>query len=363
MLLLMPACGGNSHASSHEGEAIEMRHARNLQIRELAGGVTSVTLRNPWDTLRNLATYVLVEKGRQAPANLPAGAIVVSVPLEKSVVYSGVHISLLRELQASRAVAGTCDVAFLTDSATIRDVAEGRIADCGKNQNPNIERIISLQPDAILLSPFENSDETARFSKTGIKVIQTADYLEDTPLGRAEWMRFYGRLYGRGAEADSLFSEVERRYDAAKAAAAKSGNHPVVMFDRPYSGVWDVPTSGSVTGHLIADAGGINPFASRSEAGSAHLSPEEVLYVAHDSDIWLIRSFGAIPNMEALARENPIFAKFKAYKEGNVYVADTQRVRLFDDGAFHPDLVLAEMVRILHPATAEGTLKYYAPLK
>ena len=120
-----------------------------------------------------------------------------------------------------------------------------------------------------------------------------------------------------------------------------------------------------MTGRLINDAGGLNPFAMRRESGSAHLTAEEVLYKAKDADIWLIRHFEPSGlSLSALKADNPIYAKFKAYKNGNVYGANTLKRPLFEDGAFHPQLVLEEMVRLLHPElTAPGdTLRYYRKL-
>lgn len=364
-LSLLPSCGGGNVSHSGEGNQIDMHHARNLSMTELGDDVTLVTLRNPWDTTRNMARYALVPRGHEAPATLPEGTVTLTVPLERSVVYSGVHVSLIDELGAMDAVNGVCDAAYINDERAKAALASGRIADCGSNQSPNMERIVSLHPQAILLSPYEKSDEASRFARTGISVVETADYMEPTPLGRAEWMRFYGRLYGKGAKADSLFGAIEKRYAEVRDRAAKAKTQPYVLFDRLYSGVWDVPTSGSVTGRLINDAGGLNPFAMRRESGSAHLTAEEVLYKAKDADIWLIRHFEPSGlSLSALKADNPIYAKFKAYKNGNVYGANTLKRPLFEDGAFHPQLVLEEMVRLLHPElTAPGdTLRYYRKL-
>jgi len=364
-LSLLPSCGGGNASHSGEGIQIALHHARNLSMVELDDSVTLVTLRNPWDTTRTMARYALVPRGHEIPASLPEGTVALTVPLKRSVVYSGVHVALIDELGAFDAINGVCDAGYINDERAKAAIASGKITDCGSNQSPNMERIVSLHPEAILLSPYEESDEAARFARTGINVVETADYMEPTPLGRAEWMRFYGRLYGKGDKADSLFSKIERRYAEVRDRAAKAKTQPYVLFDRLYSGVWNVPTSRSVTGKLINDAGGLNPFATHRESGSAHLTAEEVLYRAQDADIWLIRHFEPSGlSLTALKADNPIYSKFKAYKTGNVYGANTLKRPLFEDGAFHPQLVLEEMVRLLHPElTAPGdTLRYYRKL-
>ncbi len=363
-LLLLSSCGGRTGATAtpDSGREIEMRHARNISMSELDDGVTLVSLRNPWDTTRNMARYALVEKGHDAPGTLPEGTLVINIPLERSVVYSAVHVALLDELGAGAAVNGVCDAAFINDTTVKAALKAGRIADCGSNQTPNIELIVSLRPEAILLSPYEQTDEVARYARTGINVVQTAEYMEATPLARAEWLRFFGRLYGRAEKADSLFEAVESNYLQLRLAAARSDRRPTVIFDRIYSGTWDVPTSNSVTGRFIEDAGGANPFASYTQSGSARLAPEEVFYKGKDADIWLVRHYEPSMTLSALGKENKMYPRFKAYAEGNVFGANTVEVPIFEDAAFHPDRILREMIRILHPDIERTPTVYYKKL-
>lgn len=362
VLSLLQSCGGGNTNAIHKGDKIEMRHARNIKMREISPGVTLADLRNPWDTTATLARYALVEKGVEIPSGLPTDTKIIRVPLESSVVFSGVHVSLLDELGAGKAVVGVCDAEYINDT-TIRDgLTKGRIADCGQSMQPNIERIVSLHPGAVLLSPYDNADPTQIFAKTGINVIQTADYMEATPLGRAEWMRFYGRLFGKSTEADSLFSSIEKNYESIRQRTEKTEKKPKVLFDRIYSGVWDVPTSGSVTGHLIADAGGTNPFDEYKQGGSAHLSSEEVILKGHDADVWVIRYLEPSLTLTSLGRDNASYMRFKAYRNKNIYGANTLTVPLFEDGAFHPDKILKEMLRILHPELEKTPLEYYQKL-
>lgn len=362
-ILLNSACSGTTKKES-EGTPIQMRHARNITMQALGDSVTMVTLTNPWDSVKTMAKYLLVERGYSATETLPKDAVIIHVPLQSTIVFSGVHASLITEFGVSDAIKGVCDAEYINDRFVKSGLADGSITDCGPGTMPVTEKIVRLKPDALLLSPFENSDETTRFSRLGINVILTADYMETTPLGRAEWVRFYGRLFGKSEKADSLFDEVEKNYKTLKKKAEKVKAKPSVLFDRPYGGIWDVPTSGSVTGILINDAGGSNPFSKYNQGGSAHLSPEEVVHTARKSDIWLVRHIEPNLSMKDLANENTLFTKIKAYRNGNVYGADTMNVTLFDDGAFHPNKVLLEMVLLLHPeiCNPDEKLRYYKKL-
>lgn len=361
---LLQSCGGGNTNLPSAGKEITIRHAANLQMAELEEGVTLVTISNPWDTTSLLGRYALVEKGRSVTISLPDGTVRIEVPLNRSVVFSGVHTALLNELGALDRVNGMCDVKYIFDPSTKAAVSNGRIEDCGGNTMPNIEKIVSLRPEAVILSPYEKSDDAARFSRTGIKIIEAADYLEPTPLGRAEWMRFYGRLYGKGDEADSLFSVIENSYSTAKESVAQAKIKPAVIFDRIYNGVWDAPTSESVTGRLLTDAGGRNPFAEIKGPGPAHFTAEEILYKAGKSDIWMIRHFERNGlTLESLKKDNPVYSRLKPYMDGNVYEVNTLERSIFEDGAFHPDLILREMIRIIHPEIDSTPLQYYSKIK
>lgn len=359
-LSLTVSCGsGNSAHDAQAGDEVPMLHARNIRIYEISPGIERVILKNPWDSTLNLADYLLVDRNIELPVDIPEGAIVVRVPLERSVVYSGVHVSLIDELGALGGIKGVCDKEYVTDSNAKAAITRGTIADCGKYTAPNVEKIISLNADAVLLSPYETSNVSAPFSKTGLSLIYTAEYMEKTPLSRAEWMRFYGRLYGKGAKADSLFQKINGNYESIKKKTAKCTNRPEVLFDRVYSGVWDVPTSGSVTGILISDAGGSNPFDRYKNPGSARLQAEEALIYGKNADIWLIRYIEPSLNLESLNSESPYYKEFEAFKKQNVYGANTLQTALFEDGAFHPDKTLREMVRLLHPEIDSSPLEYY----
>lgn len=355
-VFLLPVCSCTGGNSSHKGdyEEIPLRYSRNFRMEDTGEGCTIVSLRNPWDTTKTQAVYALVDKGRDIPSDLRKDAIVLRTPLEKSVVYSSVHVNLLDELGAFSSISGVCDPQYILNPKALKAIEDGSILDCGNSMAPNMEKIIASRPGAVLLSPYENSNDNVKFANTGIPVVLTADYMESTPLARAEWMRFYGRLFGKGAEADSLFAEVEKNYMDASKIALGEKKRPMVLFDLIYSNIWNVPTSGSVTGRLIEDAGGTNPFAEQTKAGSAQLSPEEVLVKAQNADIWLIRYNEPKDfTLTKLADDNPMYQRFKAYKDGNVYVSDTSTSGIFEDGSFHPDRVLKEMVRLIHPEKAE----------
>ena len=356
--------GNGSNHSLPQGDTIPTKYITNLTMVD-HGDFIKADFRNPWDTTRTLQTFLLVPSDRPMPENLPQGTVV-RTPLQKSIVYTSVHNNLIDELGAGEAVAGICDTKYIHNPQIRRRIETGAIADCGTSMAPNIEKILQLRPDAILLSAFENSNDHNKVGQTGIPIIDCTDYMETSPLARAEWMKFFGRLYGKGHEADSIFDTVEKAYLDTKALVKESDNRPIVLTDLIYGQSWNMPAAYSTTGVLIEDAGGKNPFDSFKRSGSVQLAPEEVLYNAKDADIWLLKYSRQTPlTIADIAADNPIYSKFKAWGDGNVYGCDTEKTTYFEDAAFHPHWILAEFASLFHPELGdiEGNHHYYKKLE
>lgn len=284
------------------------------------------------------------------PEALPEGTVV-RTPVEDALVFSAVHVGLLKTLGAFDAVGGVCDSQYMHDPQIRRRIEEGSIIDCGNGMTPDIEKIMKQRPEAILLSPFQNSNNSyGKVSELGIPIVECADYMESSPLGRAEWMRFYGLLFGKGNEAGNLFDATEKKYLELKTAAEKVAYRPNVIIDQRYGQVWNVPAANSTMGNFIEDAGGRNPFSALGNGGSVALSPEKVLAEAHDADIWLLRyNQKNQKTLKELAADAPVNSRFKAFREGNVYGCNTGEVDFYGEIPFHPERLLADMISCLHP--------------
>ena len=366
VLLLLTACSGGSGtrtAPSH-GRDLCLRYAENLRLTD-CDGYSVATIRNPWDTLKTLHTYVLVDTGLPVPQDLPTRATVVRTPLSHSVVYSSVHCSLLEQLHALRAIAGVCDLSYIKLQSIHDGCSEGRITDCGNGMEPDMERLIELHPDALLLSPFENSAGYGSVEKLGVPLIECADYMETSAIGRAEWMLFYGRLFGREAEADSLFRVVETRYLQLCELAAEASSAPTVFCELRYGSAWYVPGGRSTTGRLLGDARGQYVFAADEHSGSVPLSFETVFDAAGEAEFWTFKYHRATDMTYAdLSADYAGYAAFKAYRSRKVYGCNTAKVAFYEEAPFRPDYLLADYIQILHPELGDlGGLRYFSALR
>lgn len=364
-VLLLSACGGGSKTSSLQagGDTIRLKYASLLQIVKHAD-YTTVTIRNPWDTLKVLHTYLLADREKPLPEHLPEGTVV-RVPLQKSVIYSSVHCSLWSELGELKGIGGVCGLEYIKLPAIQEGCRNGNIANVGNGMNPDIERIIDLRPDAILLSPFENSGGYGRVGKLNIPIIECADYMETSALGRAEWMRFYGLLTGKESRADSLFQAIEKEYlSLSREVKSRNLKRPTVISEMKNSSAWYIPGGNSTTGKLFDDAGADYVFASLPNSGSVPLAFETVFDRGGNADFWLIKyNQQTDKTYSELARDFAPYARFKAFRERRVYGCNTNHVPFYEESPFHPELLLKDMIKIFHPELLpDYDLKYFSNL-
>jgi iron complex transport system substrate-binding protein len=363
-VLTLAACngGGKAVAFTSDADTIPLRYADNLLLLR-HDGWTEARLRNPWDTTRTLHTYLLIPTGAEVPARLPEGTVV-RTPLQKAVVYSSVHCGLMQQLNALESLGGVCDTRYMKQAEVRQRLTDGLTADLGNGMNPDIEKMIDLHPDALLLSPFENSGGYGRVEKLDIPIIECADYMETSALGRAEWMRFYGLLFGREQEADSLFQAVESRYLTLKAKAQTVKNRPTVICDMKNGAVWYVPGGCSTIATFLKDAGAAYVFADDPHSGSLPLPFEAVYEKGREAEIWLLRyNQPSAKTYDELASDYAPYKGFRAFREKHVWGCNTAYVPFYEDTPFHPEYLLQDLIRIFHPELVEEEGKrYYSPL-
>ena len=364
LVLLLSACGGKGKTSvvHTEGEIIPLKYAENLMLIK-GEGYTEARLRNPWDTTALLRTYILVEKDKPLPEHLPQGTLV-RTPLSKALVYTAVHCNLIKELGALSSIGGICELEYIKVPEIVEGCRKGTIVNAGEGTNPDIEKIIDLHPDALLLSPYENSGGHGQVEKLKIPIIECADYMETSALGSAEWIRFYGLLFHQNAKADSIFAIVEKNYNELKALATSQATKPKLMCEQKSGSAWYVPGGRSTTGKLYKDAGADYLFAHYPNSGAIPLSFETVFDKAQDADVWLMKYNRPTDKTLGDIREDYApYANFKAFKDQNVYGCNSAHKEYYEDFPFHPDKVLKDLIKIFHPSLLpEYELKYFSKL-
>jgi len=365
-VLLAVACrrGSVRGGDPQGGDTLRLKYSTLLTIVRHQG-YTDVAVANPWKTGRVLHRYRLVPAGRPLPAGDDPAVTVVSTPIERASVFTTVHCALLTQLGVGERIVGVADLKYIKIPYIHERVRQGHIIDCGNGLSPVVEKIIDQRPDAILLSPFENSGGYGRVEQLGIPLIECAEYMESSPLARAEWMRFYGMLFGRERQADSLFAVVDSSYQALTAVAARAGTGRSVVIDKMAGSVWYVPGGRSTLGRMVADAGGAYPWTSDGHSGSLALPFETVLERGGDSDVWLLRySAPHALTLNALLADHQGYSQMRAFRRGEVYGCNVDRSPFYEESPFRPDWLLADFISIVHPELSQlPPLRYFHQLK
>lgn len=346
--------------ASEEGDTLRFKYAQLIEVVRHQD-YTEVNIKNPWKEGKMLHRYQLVPEASAEMPDAENPATVVRIPLQRSVIFTSVHAALMQQLEAEGQVAGVADLKYMKVPFVQEGVQQGRIIDCGDGMSPMIEKIIDAQADAILLSPFENSGGYGRLEDIDIPLIECAEYMEQSPLARAEWLRFYGLLYGCQHKADSLFALVDSNYHALKQLAKTSTVRRSVLMDKQTGSVWYVPGGQSTIGQMLQDAQSNYPFADDEHSGSLALPFEAVLEKAGEADVWLFRYDAPQPiTRQQLLSEQPGYPQLRPMREDQLYGCNVTTSMFYEETPFRPDLLLQDFIHILHPDIPNlPPLRYY----
>ncbi len=362
---VLASCTSRRPTGRGEGTAVSFRYAQLIHVETYDDGSRLVRIDNPWKEGQTLHRYLLVPYGAVVQHQTEQGTTVVRTPLRRSVIFTSVHAALVCELQAQEQMAGVADAKYMKVPYVQQGIADGRLADCGDGMSPLIEKIIDAGADAILLSPFENSGGYGRLEDIDIPLIECAEYMEHSPLARAEWMRFYGMLYGQEQQADSLFAVVDSCYRALCREAEDLGRGRSTLLDKQTGSVWYVPGGRSTIGQMLVDAGADYPFAADDHSGSLALPFEAMLERAGESDVWLLRYDAADSlTLSSLLSEQPGYKQLRSVHEGQVYACNVATSMFYEESPFRPDLLLRDFIQIIHPDIPNpAPLRYYHKVK
>lgn len=325
---------------------------------------TEVSVIDPWDSTKVMQTYILVDKSKELPADLPKGTVI-RTPLESVAASSTVHCSSLNELQAVGIIKGVRDANYINLPIIKNGLANKSITDLGSAGTTDVEKIIDLAPEAIFVEPIKGMSLGA-IEKINIPIIQTPDYMESTALGRAEWIRFYSLFINKEALADSLYEATRNSYNEIKGLITDSIVKPIILTNLQYQGVWNVGGGKSFVVNMFHDAGALSPWNEDESTGSLSLSFEEVLDKAEGADFWLIQYNNPTKDMtlSSLKKEYNGYSKFEAFKNKKVYGANLAQSLYYEDLPIHPDYILKELVALFHPELLpDYQLRYYKKLE
>ena len=328
-----------------------IRYATGLSIQK-QDDFSIVTVSNPWPTSDKKYTYILHQPSSKIPDSLQKYAAI-QVPIKSIVVTSTTHIPALELLGVENKLVGFPNTDYISSEKTRTLIETGKIREIGTNQSLNTEVLLDMQPDVIIGFGVDGEKKTYdNLQQNGLKILYNGDWTEQHPLGRAEWIQLFGVLFGLEEKADQVFKTIEKDYLAAIALAKKATLKPTILSGAIYQDQWYLPQGKSWAAQFLDNAGGNYLWAATEGTGSLSLSFETVLEKAQNADFWI--GPGQFTSFDQLEKANPNYKHFKAVQNKNVYSFSSKKgktggVIYYELASNRPDLVLKDLIKILHP--------------
>ena len=352
----------NSH-----GTALTIKYAKGFTVMDY-GDHKILEITKPWQDAEESFKYLLLFKSFEPKNWSNSFDGFIKTPIKNIVVTSTTHIPALELLGVENTLVGFPETNYISSQKTRRLIEEGNVVELGKNEGINTEVLLNLNPDLVVGFGINGTNKTfENIKKSGIPVIYNGDWMETSPLAKAEWIKFFGVLFNKETVADSIFNQIEINYLEAKKLAQKAKKQPTVLSGAMHKDIWYLPNGNSTEAEFLKDANVHYLWNDTDGSGSLALSFESVFDTAQNADIWLNPSNFA--TYDALEKANPHYTKFKAFTNKNIFTinntkGDTGGVLYYESGMARPDWVLKDLIKICHPDILPDYEPYFfKPLK
>lgn len=355
LIVLLPGCEGKKDPQQIEGgtplTSTEVKYATGFEVSAL-GTSRILQVRYPFQGATSGYYYLLVPRGEKPPPHHP-GTKVIYTPVESIVCTSTTHIPLLDYLGETEKLVGFPTTDYISSEKMRRRIDDGKVLDLGVDKGLNMERLAVLTPDLVM--GYSMSADYGQFKKIedlGIPVVINGEYLEQHPLGRAEWIKFMGLFFNREKEANDVFNAIERDYRAAVKSVENAPVRPTVLSGIVYGDAWFLPAGENYAARLFSDAGCRYLWADTKGSGFLELSFESVYEKAHAADLWI--GTGTYETMAAISAADERYTRFLPFRQKKVYHYDARKGpkggnEFLELGYLRPDLILKDLIKIAHP--------------
>ena len=323
-----------------------------------------IVVYSPWKKGETYARYYLVKDEK---ITTPNDGFKIKIPLKTLATTSVTHLEFLKLIGELQTISGVCSPDLIYNPEIRKNVQHAKISDLGDAFSMNVEKVMLLKPAALMTSGFNQTDANAqRIQQAGIPVIYNNEWMETSLLGRAEWIKFVAAFFDKETVADTIFAGIEKRYNELKSRVADVPDKPKIVSGNNFRGTWYMPAGSSFMGNLFKDAGASYFYANDTTTGSLPLNVETVLQHFSDTDIWLNANFNSICE---LIKSDSKHALFRPVTNGQVYnfnkrLLPSSANDFWESAVARPDLLLADVIAILHPDLLPGyELVYTEKLK
>lgn len=328
-----------------------VKYAKGFDIKKFAR-YKKLTIKNPSNKENQYSEYLLISESDHDDMNFKASTI--QLPVNKIVVSSTTHIPMLELLGVENCLVGFQGTDYISSKKTRRRIEQGFVKELGTESSMNTEVLFDLEPDVMIGFSMNKTNKTYNFIESnGIPVINNGDWLEETPLGRAEWIKFFGVLFDKEKKADSIFKVIESNYYLAKSIAKKSKRTPTILSGSiMQNNIWSLPAGDSFVAKFLEDANTNYLWKESQGKGSLQLSFESVFDKAQHANFWIAP--GYFSTKKELLESNIHYEKFSAFKKNKIYTVSSRKgetggIIYYELALTRPDLVLKDIIKITQP--------------
>lgn len=325
--------------------------AQGFEIQEFKD-YKKIVVKSPYENAKTPYEYILVND-KTDRSQFSESDKIIHTPVKKIVVTSTTHIPMLELLGVENTLIGFPNTKYVSSEKTRELIDNGSVRELGMDASLNTEVLIDIEPDVVVGFSISGTNKSlAAIEKSGIPVIYNGDWLEESPLGRVEWIKFFGVLFDKEQKAASIFNNIQKQYKEAKLIAQKSTNKPTILSGAMFKDIWNLPAGESFVAKFLQDAN-TNYFWSDSKGkGSLQLSYESVLDKAQNADLWIAPGYFA--TKEQLTHASEHYKQFDAFKNDKLYTFANKKgatggVIYYELAPTRPDLVLKDIIKIAHP--------------
>jgi iron complex transport system substrate-binding protein len=272
-------------------------------------------------------------------------------------------------MESAEVLAGLGNLKYVSSPTVIKNIAAGKVKEVGNGGDLNNELLVTMQPDLVMAtgSPDAKFSRYSTLMGAGIPVLLNSEWLETTPLGRAEWVKLMAALLNKEALANKKFAAIEQEYHRLAALSRQATAKPLIITGMPFKGIWTVPDGDSYLTRFLKDAATTYHWANVQGQGSLHLDFERVAPIALQADFWL--NVGYVDSQADIAAKDGRYKDFQPFKKGAIYNNNKRQNEMgandyWESGAVNPHLILADLIKILHPELLpRHELVYYKQLR
>jgi iron complex transport system substrate-binding protein len=365
VIFLFSGCTNPGEKSHRESGSNQYAHGFQIEKKE---NHQKLTVLNPWEKAKNISVeYYLLKKGNPLPDSLSKKKII-RTPVKRIICLSTTHLAFIGALNKTGTVVGVSGSQYVSNSKIRRRIKNNKVPDVGHGQNLNYEQIVNQKPDLVFVYGVgsEITSTTQKLNELGIPSVMVAEYLEEKPLGKAEWIKFVGAFFEKEKEASAYFSEVEKEYLYLKNQVDSQPESPKVMVGSPYKDTWWVPGGNSYMANLISDAGGDYLGKKNPANESFVISFENALAWGSQADVWI--NIGNLASKNEIMAADERFKNFRVFNEGRIF-NNIKRLSphggndFWESGTVRPHLLLKDLMTIFYPGMMNDELIYYKEIK